>query len=1384
MSAKTPAFHQAMRNISFKDIDVIIRNYEGSVSAYLRFVELCDAGDYDAAGEKLRDAASKIYTTFEWACKYYLDKRYGELQKEKKFSEQEADTKRAKLTSRKIGDCNLRTLISQIQLNANPSITSVGINLDIVLTNSYTVNNGPKHSAKCPSQSEYLVSLHEVQKFVLFYIAPNTVLSDISTRLNQDSEELKQLLSNCDNFSSRYSYVLICGSLSDYTNKESLLKIQWDMVVDLDSASDLTGLATSYRNTTGMVPWMRDLTKIDVSKELFDSSICHWVMACGYSDRIESVVNAYDWQSWHRKYSVNVPILIENFHRVYTKKAKVIIIPNFDKKILENIVDAFDYCYGSDIEFYSLQSEQEKVKIDYDSFHNLNANPIEVMSFLGKMLYGKTASEGYNSIYLPRDGKEKTLLQVQTFAEARDMFEIVYLDIDENDKEMEEKTNPEYYYKGISDISWYGLRKNFDISRVQKIDTIRRIQKNMEDKARVLINIQYEPGIGGTSYMRRLAWEFHQQYPTLILNKYREDDSANIVQKIYLDTKMPILVFADSNRVSPVDIEKFYSELKASGVPFSVYFIQRSNNSSSNHRSDSFGEIKRLSKIETEDMKDILEKYGTAPDFKNSLKRICASNINDDERSPFIMALYAFQNDYHGLKAYISKFLFGINRQSKKFLFDIALADFANAKIDMEFFRDFFPGAELIETYIGFDPVFSGLVKIYSINKKKYLKIRHHLFASEILKQLSDADSEVIKFSNLANYLFEFIDDSKSKTDVTNQDTIDLLRILFVTREEDENAEKPTFSPIIEMIRKEKPIYFNEYDESNDIVVRIFEKLVETFPTEAHFLAHLARYYFYISKNYVKGFEIIDKAISISKNIYATMDPILLHMKAMGYSSRITNDYIKDALSFSRAGNLDDLKTKIDDIFSDAESASELFDIARTGSKGIFGYISEIYLCTKIFNMGRILSEEKDNYIFLQKEEAYPYLQYLDRAYSLLDESRKIAREKDMEKIRELDALLESYRSRMEESITLWESYLKRTEGNNRPKIGRMLARAYQNRIEKEYGIVDTQRDVQRIIELMEENIEIEPEKTGNIRIWFSAIRKLKTNRPDDVLAESVIKLNRWVNLADSPEAHFYRFIAKFLQAYNGSRLAEQELPKLLVQMKEKTRKLFNRTITLEWLGNSGSGIDKIIDANDFKKAGKNDEQMQDQLMLIKGRISNKSYMNDAHAYISANGIDVFFSPQATNGISKMNVNQLVIFGLGFSYDGPRAFNKSIRLGVSDDTIGKLCDNHIKISIGTNVRCEIIEHKDKYTVAKIPCEEILGRIYVSDGMTLNHSTDSRPRIGQMVEVTVECKLMDHASNREYWILKMEVPINSSKKIADWQKKLMEYTVKDEPPFKQ
>ena len=438
----------------------------------------------------------------------------------------------------------------------------------------------------------------------------------------------------------------------------------------------------------------------------------------------------------------------------------------------------------------------------------------------------------------------------------------------------------------------------------------------------------------------------------------------------------------------------------------------------------------------------------------------------------------------------------------------------------------------------------------------------------------------------------------------------------------------------------------------------------------------------------------------------------------MGYSSRIVNMYIKQVIreiSENPSYDITELQEKIKD---DAENAFKYFKIVRDSNIGLAGHISEINLCIQIANLSKKLIEETENFtIYLSSERGKWAMQYIDRAETLWDECKQIATDSASEDLDEIENKLRSLTASLEESIDIWEKYIVDNGNRDCTQARRILARIYSKAAETEKNSESRKNYFSKIVRLMEDNIAEENQHVGNIRIWFDSVKYLEFDNQDQLMQDAIIKLNRWVNLTDAVEAHYYRFILKFIQAKDGSMLAERELPKLLKEMKNKAMNKYNRTAVQHWITNEGKGINALEKNRRNLRSSVNEEEMIKKLTSFVGRISN-NYVNDSHAYINWNGVEIFFNPSSTKGeISKNNINQRVKFGLGFSYDGPRAYNSSIKLITGNDDIDDIIDMKRELESDVIVKCEVIRNIEFYTQVRIiGFDEELGSIHIDELM--------------------------------------------------------------------
>lgn len=1347
-SQKFRRFITSANAVNYRENAVIIDHFNNSISLFKRFQDIVAAGDEELAAEKLRNAGTCLYQTCEWSLKNYLHRRYVELGSDGTLN---AEQKTQKIDALSKKDATLYNLIEEFKKISKPSYKLCGINFNDILGNAQLTNNSPKHNATIPDPNKYIKSVGEVRKIISNYIDGDAKLDLIDDSIYGEGNAWYEVLEYTSDFSDAYSYVLVTRSIENIDVK-GLFSLKWDLILDLDPASDISGLEKMYVDNVGATPWIRILDKIDSKKKFSMSRLPYWIMGNGSVDNPDSIAEESKWRNRYGKYLNGV---LEEFHKIYTKPVKVFVYPMSNERNLERIVECFDDIYdeGETVDFCVLSSQGEYSRIDNENFKISSLSFEEFCNNMRIFFENDIYLHGMINHQLPGEAGKLFDIPDAFDMELQDSFEVVYINVETTEENDVIKTVKSYFYRGDCDISWYGLKNGFDVIRKEQASIIEKINRDMKDRGRYLKRICYEPGVGGTTLMRRLAWELRAQYPTLILKKYNEQTARNI-QKLYDITHGQILIFADSNNIEIEEIKNLQFELKRMGFAFLICYMERKLKGLPVSDAAIYTIVKSFIKPEAIEMKSRLIEYTSDVDVKSKLNDIIKKN-NSDERIPFIMSMYTFDKEFKGIKPYISNYLTHMNNYLKKMVFALALADYGNTSIDMQYFMDLFEDDNTADFIVDKIPGINELIRIENINGKDSIRIRYHLFAEEILKQMSlGREANAISFLNLVDPILEFIEDSRKNKFNINQDTLRLLRTLFITRSADVDAEKPAFSPLItKLIEEHRTVHNGQYSEENDAIIRIFNKLVEVYPEEAHFTAHLARYYFYIDRNFKKGFDNINYAIKLSDTMYGYVDPLLFHMKAMGYSSKICNEYIHKVMENCRQGNKEENCKLLIQIEEDATKAFELFKKVRQSNIGIAGHVSEINLCISIAKMARDVLEETENFEqYILSDTGKWVMRYIDKATCLWEEVRKIAPETNDNNLEEIETKIRDLKVGLEESISLWEDYLKQCNGNSKLQARRLLAGVYNKQSKKNISYEEKQKCYTRIIELMEDNMTEENNHSGNIRIWFDTIRKCDVGNQDTLLMDAIIKLNKWIALTDSVEAHYYRFILKFIQAINGSALAESELPKLLRELKAKSLNLYNRTATQHWLMSEGEGIGKLMNNSRNKKEALSEEEMAEKMLLLVGRISN-NYVNDSHAYIKFRGVEVYFNPSATKGeIDRTKINQRVRFGIGFSYDGPRAFNSSIKLLGNDDYE----EIERKIEPGLVVKCEVIKNVVYFTQVRIiGYNSHIGSIHISE-LIAPYSNTNRPKIGDIIDAKVLNEKFDNRLQRNVWMLTMDM----------------------------
>ena len=161
-------------------------------------------------------------------------------------------------------------------------------------------------------------------------------------------------------------------------------------------------------------------------------------------------------------------------------------------------------------------------------------------------------------------------------------------------------------------------------------------------------------------------------------------------------------------------------------------------------------------------------------------------------------------------------------------------------------------------------------------------------------------------------------------------------------------------------------------------------------------------------------------------------------------------------------------------------------------------YISPIQMLLRALDFGFTTSRQTSRSRFLTQTSPTTkwYRELLDHAEYLMDEVRRIREgENPSSYILGCQATLDQIYDNYEQALQGWQNLLSRSDVYA-PPVRRQIIRAYLARKDRKWDAL-ADREVTRIIELLEDNLREEPASEHNMRLWFRAIRYLPQSNID-----------------------------------------------------------------------------------------------------------------------------------------------------------------------------------------------------------------------------------------------------------------------------------------------
>ena len=781
-------------------------------------------------------------------------------------------------------------------------------------------------------------------------------------------------------------------------------------------------------------------------------------------------------------------------------------------------------------------------------------------------------------------------------------------------------------YRLGANISWRNLCLHHDCDRDVTAMIRSQVEADLKRRQTVRINIYHSPGSGGTTVGRRVAWDLHGTFPTGILRKAASSDAETRITKVAALTESSVLVVVDGEQHSDREIDDLYDLLKARHTPAVLLQVLRRFHPQESGRRQ-FWLDAQLTDNEAAGFRDAY--IAAAPGKMQHINRLAAMR-NDRRRSAFLFGLTAFGRDFRGLSSYVSDRISMLAEPQRRVLVYISIAHYYGQQaIPTQAFASALGLSQSTRLLLrkAFREEATQSLELLVESPQSGWRTLHHVLALEIMQQIlaprGSQEREDVWRQSLSSWGKDFA--TFCRQDTAGERLTELARRVFIYRDNSEmlgteRSAQRQFAQLVDDIT------------SSHGKLEVLRHLTECFPLEAHFHAHLGRL-LGLSGEYAKALERVGHALSLQPE-----DHVLHHIKGMVLRQQMKAE--------------GQAKCPMERVVETAKEASRSFeDARRLQPDREHGYISEVQtLIDLVDHASRDRSDVARD--VLAKAGTEPFLKNaLERAEDLLDRVHHLyGGERPSRYVMDCRARLESFYGDYQSALQAWDSLLARPEAA-KPAVRRQIVWTILRRRKGNWRDLSA-TESKRVRALLEENLEEEIRDSTSLRLWLRAIRGSATPPSLDAVIE---KVSYWKANTGALDAAYYLYVLHTLRALEGSMQGVADAGRALEECRFLGRFRRDRSRSFEWIG-PGDGVDALVHQSRLGEWVDDFWESAEILVRLDGRVKRIDAPQKGMVEV-VGGVDAFFVPGKAGLHAGRDENAKISCYLGFSYDGPRAWD-------------------------------------------------------------------------------------------------------------------------------
>ncbi|MBF0339749.1 MAG: hypothetical protein HQL95_02140 [Magnetococcales bacterium] len=784
-------------------------------------------------------------------------------------------------------------------------------------------------------------------------------------------------------------------------------------------------------------------------------------------------------------------------------------------------------------------------------------------------------------------------------------------------------------------ITWREVDLNRDVVRettMQVINTVRTIITERREKS---YTIEHTPGAGGTTLARRIAWSLRNDFPSVVLTSYMEKRTAELVERLFQFTHLPVFVVVEEARLSGTRRDLFFNELKSRTIAFVILDVRRRF-----QPRDTLTSYALADPMSNVDAQRFLEIYRlkTPANRHQDLERLATYRDQQSFRSAFFFGLIAFGEEFMRIPDYVAAHIGVVQEPIKEAMAQLALITrYSQGRLPIEAFIHLL-GISHQAGPLPFNwRATLDSAAVLLVNDGRMVGIAHPLLADEILRQTLPGGENWR--ANLADYCIRLIEMFAIEALRESDFTQDILTRIFLSREplRGTGNNRSLFSELINLLPTDRAKR------------RVMEALCDHFKENGHFWNHLGRLINFMFEDREAAKQCFHRAINLKENEEE-------HHHGLGMVFRFE---VRDMLNnLSPGAELGELLRQVQPLFEEAEAC---FQRARE-----IHPMSDYALFTPIqmahHTLERLMamrgSRTYGEFLALKEPISQWGREILERSEGLLERFRNLHAGSDgSEQLKTCSGWIQGMQGDVEGMITTFTQLLSGAQEERKPLLRRTLARAYLRR-ESPHTDAPSINDNKRIAELMAANLMVDPLRGGDLLLWLRAARML----PNFTLTEAMERFEYWA-ASNEVDADYYLYILHFLNLRKGATGNRRTIITYIEKCKRKGNPIVSKN-SFEWV--VAETLNRPCPLVHFSELGGWDNETRfvretKKLAWVEGRIEDASQPQSG--IIEIDGIPAFFVPRPSQRSANQEQfwssdrNIPVLFHLGFTYEGPRAWS-------------------------------------------------------------------------------------------------------------------------------